>query len=207
MVMAALYLYLDPRDVETLSGWLNLEEDLAQIRSDGPGRWIASSDIDVTTPGRHCLFQTRSGPLPLLGAKSAAGHWSDDVEPVTDPFAGWTERRTGQNPDLPYFGPGHQAVFWFNCSTSWRPGRGPARSTFEWIGNRYAGLDGPAPDPAKKWWARLRRWCATQGEPRKAVGSTKGPTHLTFPGAAVEIDAWAADPTMVPHRPEGNRAR
>ena len=196
----AVYLYLNPDDLENVSAWLNNEMGIAQIRPDGPSRWKASSEIDVTSGGRHCLFHIDSGPLPLMGANDAPGKQRDHVEPIVDPFGGWVERRAGGKAGLPYFGPGHQAVFWFQCSTSWDPDRGPRRSTFEWIGNHYAILDGPAPDGAKKWWGRLRRWCAKEGEARKAVGSSTGPTYLTFPGAAAEIDAWVADRTVVPDR-------
>lgn len=149
--MPWLPLYIDLQDLETLSSWLNNEPDIAIIESIGEGHWQARSDISIIASGRYCLFHKMSGPLPLL-----VKNWRGKEAVILDPFAGWREKRTGANPKLPYFGAGHPAIFWLNVRI--KNENEIEMSSFEWIGNHYSIIGQPAPDAAKKWWNRLRRW-------------------------------------------------
>jgi hypothetical protein len=115
-----------------------------------------------------------AGRLPLVrGGGIAAGV-------IDDPWAGWTDERTGADPALPYFGAGDPAILWWNVRTRGRGG-GLGLSSFEWIGNRYAVLGTPAPATTESWWKRLLR-----GVARDAV---KIPRNGPWDGESAEI--WA----------------
>ncbi len=153
--MAIIKMYLLNEDLKSLSEFLCAEKDIALIKSVGKGRWQAFTDFEITESGRHCLFHSAAGPLPLL-----AGNHGDPDGVISNPFEGWQENRAGANPKQPYFGSGHTAIFWLNVRLE-DDGK-VSMSYFEWIGNHYSILGRPAPDVAKKWWARLRRWVKKQ---------------------------------------------
>jgi hypothetical protein len=150
--MPWLPLYADETDIPELASWLNADDDVAFIAADRPRCWKAVSSVDAITGGRYCLWHVPSGPLPLLGD----GPVQDNHVP--DPWAGWTEMRTGADPRTPYFGPGHPGVIWLNPRPAGysRPGA-VGLSSFEWIGNHYRLIGSPAPEATEKWWQRLRR--------------------------------------------------
>jgi len=96
------------------------------------------------------LWHRPSGPLPLVGPfKSAVGE-------VLDPFAGWTEIRSGANAHQPYFGAGHTGVVWWNVKIESKQLPGLGLSSFEWIGNHYKIIGQPAKPETEAWWKRLR---------------------------------------------------
>ncbi len=165
--MPWLPLYLDHKDLQLSSQWLSSEEDIALIESAGPGDWKAVLDFEISKSGRYCLFHKNSGPLPLLTANSEE---ADEV--IVDPFKGWSERRAGANPSFPYFGAGHPAIYWLNVRIN--PGGQIGFSSFEWIGNHYSIIGQPAPEPAKRWWNRLRRWVKKNAERIPRSGSIEG---------------------------------
>ena len=165
--MPWLPLYIDKTDVGFLSAWLNGEPELAIIQSLGDGRWRASEGISITESGRYCLFHKSSGPLPLIAEMP---NLVDGV--VKNPFEGWQEKRSGRDPDTPYFGAGHPAIFWLNVRLGGSSEIG--LSSFEWIGNHYSVLNGPAPDGANKWWARLKRWVKKNSTRIPRQGSIEG---------------------------------
>ncbi len=173
-------MYLINEDLENLSEFLCSEKEIALITSVGEGRWQAFSDFEITDSGRYCLFHSGAGPLPLL-----AENREDPDEEVSNPFDGWQEKRAGANPDQPYFGSGHPAIFWLNLRLK-EDGK-VGMSSFEWIGNHYAQIGRPAPDVAKKWWGRLGRWVRKQ--------SFKVPRQGELDGNSKEI--WAFSSAML----------
>ena len=113
--MAWIPMYLLDKDVEFLNDWLNQEEEIAFLVSNGHKRWIAkkehnvSADIGTQLIGdgyalgmpnyvEYYLWHIPSGQLPLLGdsggtatLKLTREHWEKDGK-VIDPWSGWTER-------------------------------------------------------------------------------------------------------------------
>jgi len=180
--MPWLPLYIEKTDLAFLSAWLNKEPNLAIIQSAGNGFWKASEKISIHDDGRYCLFHTTSGPLPLL---AETPNFPNGI--VENPFQGWREKRSGKDTKNPYFGAGHQAVFWLNvrCGKDSEIGL----SSFEWIGNHYSVLDGPAPAEANKWWARLKRWVKKNSNRIPRQGSIDGPKKeiYAFEGALKSI--------------------
>lgn len=138
-------------DLPAIEAWLDGDGAIAQIVSEGEGKWRARMNVELGMPGRWHFFHIACGPLPLLMPKDSG---EPDGE-IADPFAGWTERRAGAEPTTPYFGPGHVGVFRFAIG---REKEGVSNFTVQWIGDHYAILGQKAPDAAKKWWGRLRRF-------------------------------------------------
>lgn len=149
--MPWLPLYADKHDIDNLFEWLNAEESIAFIISDGPKRWIAVQTLEAPCSGRVCLWHAESGPLPLLRKLLPDGR-------IRNPWKGWTEKRTGADSSSPYFGPGHPGVYWLNVNTTSKDAEdGIGLTSFEWIGNHYKCIGNAAPIVTKKWWERLRR--------------------------------------------------
>ena len=139
-------------DPGTLLSLLNDDPEAAFIIADGPGKWKAVETIDAFTDRRCTIWHVPSGPLPLL----AAVHGDRDGE-VDDPWAGWTERRAGAIPTIPYFGPdqtGHVRLTIKNFAGGNEPRIG--LSAVEWTGNHYARIGSPADPATERWWKRLR---------------------------------------------------
>ncbi len=177
-------MYLVEEDLHSLSSWLTDEAKISLIQTIGPGEWQAFEDFEVYEPGRYCLFHSESGPLPLLS--------NDPDRPdseVSDPFAGWVEHRAGANPNQPYFGAGHPAIFWLNVRLKENGIVG--MSSFEWIGNHYSQIDRPAPEVSKKWWERLRRWVKKQSFiiPRDGPLDGTGKEIWAFSSALLEFES------------------
>lgn len=181
--MPWLPLYLNKTDLETLISWLNAETEIAYIVSDGPKKWKAVHGLPTPVDGRHCLWHTESGPLPLLRKLLPDGE-------IHDPWSGWKEARTGANSSCPYFGAGHPGVYWLNAHTdSKRESGALGMSSFEWIGNRYRAIGHGAPEVARKWWGRLGRWAKKQAMriPREGPCEGPHPEIWAFPSALAEI--------------------
>jgi hypothetical protein len=179
--MPWLPMYADENDLEALLAWLNDEQEIAFIVSNGHKKWIARKSLEKMEQGRYCLWHTPSGLLPLLAANSVIqkkleqrGYflWPKSSRPlprlvtsilgfrrvVRDPWKGWTERLTGADPLVPYFGPGHPGVIWLNVRVEGRDPPGSlGMSSFEWIGNHYKCIGHAAPESTSKWWRRLKR--------------------------------------------------
>jgi hypothetical protein len=150
--MPWLPLYVNDADLQELLSWLNSDEEIAFIVSDGPKRWKAVPSLEKIANGRYCIWHSPSGPLPLLG------HGTIKDSQVRDAWAGWTEVRTGADPNTPYFGPGHPGIVWLNARpTAYRTPKAIGLSSFEWIGNRYRIIGSPAPETTEKWWQQLRK--------------------------------------------------
>jgi hypothetical protein len=148
-------MYIAREDLDSLSMWLNEENDIAIIESIGVGKWQAKDKLNINSSGTYCLYYKPAGPLPLLAASP-----DDQDEEIPDPFAGWQENRAGAEPENPYFGSCDTAIFWFDVCLKKNGIIGI--STFSWIGNHYSIIGKPAPDVAKKWWGRLGRMVKKQ---------------------------------------------
>ena len=182
-------MYLIEEDLKCLSEWLNGEKEIALIKSVGERKWQAMNDFEITEQGRYCLFHTNSGPLPLLSE-----NFGEPDEEIPNPFVGWQEKRAGANPNQPYFGAGHPAIFWLNARL--KNNNVIGMSSFEWIGNHYAQIGRPAPDVAKKWWGRLGRWVRKE--------TFKIPREGPIDGDRKEI--WAFSSAMLEIESGVNRA-
>ena len=148
-------MYIIEEDLADLSEWLNAEESISLIQSAGEHQWKAFSEFQISQDGRHCLYHSGGDPLPLLGENP-----NEENETITNPFEGWSEKRSGANPNSPYFGAGHPSIFWLNVRMEGKDSIG--MSSFEWIGNHYSVIGKTAPPVTKKWWERLRRWTKKQ---------------------------------------------
>jgi hypothetical protein len=152
--MPWLPFYADHVDFAQIIDWLNNNDQLAFLVSDGPRRWRAISDLDSLTSSRVCLWHVPSGLLPLLHPNPRR-----DVSLITDPWSGWEELRTGADPSTPFFGAGHPGVVWFNHRpVSLRNGGGIGLSSYEWIGNHYRLTGNPATPATESFWKLLRKW-------------------------------------------------
>jgi len=179
--MPWLPMYLVSQDAPPLLALLNEDPDLAFLVTAGAGRWIAHSRVPDLSLGRTALWNVPSGPLPLLGTTA-----SDADEVVADPWAGWTENRKGADPAVPYFGAGHPGVIWSNLRIQARDVDSTCGlSSFEWIGNRYAGIGSAATTRTERWWKSLRGRVRkiTHRVPRARLDSSSPPEIYAFRSA------------------------
>ena len=183
-VLPWLPLYLAYDDLTLISNWLSADEDIALITSTGPSEWKAVSNFDITVTGKYCLYHKRSGGLPLL---PKTGNSAPEI--IQNPSDGWREQRSGANPNLPYFGAGTPSVFWFNVRMEENGVIG--LSSFEWIGNHYSIIGNSAPELAKKWWNKLKRWSKKNAVRIPRSGAIEGakPEIWTFRAAFKEIES------------------
>ena len=182
LAMPWLPIYAGEADLQELLSWLNADEEIAFIISDGPKRWKAVSSLGAIGSGRNCIWHVPSGPLPLLGdGKIKDSH-------VPDPWNGWEEVRTGADPNKPYFGPGHPGIVWLDARPRGVGKRGAVGlSGFEWIGDRYRVIGKAAPEATKKWW-QLRRFVKKVAVRIPRVGPHDGPNPEIY-GASVGVSA------------------
>ena len=151
-----------------LCGILDADEEIAILRGDGPGRWIAQRQVPVLPDGKYALWHIPSGPLPLLHRKGGDGL-------IENPWAGWREEMPGAEPSTSYFGAGHPRIFSLELYRTplgkggyydavgedekrWRV---PAAqvigmSCFGWIGNRYRDIGNGSEATTEKAWKSLR---------------------------------------------------
>jgi hypothetical protein len=182
-------MYLLNDDVGLLVEHLDNDADLAWLASTDPGHWIATLHHPPLVR-RMGLWHAPSGPLPLL----AADPGEQAVDWIHDPWSGWQERRSGSNPNTPYFGAGHPGVYWLNLRADpYRPTKTAeiGLSSFEWIGNHYRQI-GSRPDPStERHWKALRRWVGKMAVkiPRAGDADRFAPEIFAFPHALAAIRA------------------
>jgi hypothetical protein len=177
--MAWIPLYLNKSDEKELLTFLNQEDEIAFIVSNGENNWKAVNTINEFPEQRIVLWHTPSGKLPLLTP-------DDSEEWIEEPSNGWIEKRKGADERTPYFGAGWPGVIHLNIRTNNESEIG--MSSFEWIGNHYSIIGISASETTKKFWNRLRRQIkkrAVQISRSDREGSK--PEVFTFNGALDEI--------------------
>ncbi|MFC6999045.1 hypothetical protein [Rufibacter roseus] len=190
--MAWLPMYLAQQDVELLNNWLNQEEELAFLVSNGNRKWIAKKEhdirVDLATQKsglghvEYNLWHVPSGPLPLLDLASAAS------AQITDPWAGWTEVRPGANSVIPYFGAGHPGVIHLEVKIT-DEGEIPI-SNFGWIGNHYKIIGNGADKTTEKFWNKLKRMAKKDATQIPRCNDSRGKKEIyAFPSAYQEIES------------------
>lgn len=176
--MAWLPMYLLNKDIDFLNDWLNQEEEIAFLVSNGHRKWIAQKehkikadigtqifgdghDFAIPNYAEYNLWHIPSGKLPLLdsnrdGVKLKLGKqdWDENGK-IENPWLGWTEIRTGANSRIPYFGAGHPGVIHLEINL---PHDQEIRmSNFGWIGNHYKIIGNGANELTVKFWSKLKR--------------------------------------------------
>lgn len=185
--MPWLPLYLTESDASALIDLLAQDPEIAFLVPDGPRRWRAVKAISANGTNRVGLWHVPSGPLPLLPATHG-----NPIQLVQDPWLGWTEERTGADPNTPYFGAGHPGVVWLNLRTTGRDhGSCCGFSSFEWIGNHYKVIGNSAAPSTEVWWKSLRRRVAKLSHkvPRQQLSSSLPPEVFAFPSAYLLLEA------------------
>jgi hypothetical protein len=197
-------MYLAQDDVQGVLDLLNDDPEIAFVVSNGPGEWVAKSEVVTLSLSRTGLWHVPSGPLPLLRPKP-----DTHTDPLSDPWSGWIERLQGADPSTPYFGPGHPGIFWLNLHPEgWEEGSFCGLSSFEWIGNHYTALGSRAAPETERWWRRLRQRIAkrTRRVPRKSLSSGEVPEIFAFDAAYCRLEAGGiADMNPSPHRRPASR--
>lgn len=205
-------MYLLQDDVAFLNDWLNQEDEIAFLVTQGEKKWIAKKQHDILRDIRiqtfvqgddsvitkyaveYNLWHVPSGLLPLLAGNSSGtklkfskGDWQDDSE-ILDPWTGWTELRTGANPRIPYFGAGHKGVIHLEIHIS-ESGEIPM-SHFGWIGNHYARIGHEENQTTDKFWNKLKRMVKKSSTqiPRTNAAEWRKEVYA-FPGAYKEIQS------------------
>jgi len=180
-------MYLTEPDASELIDLLTQDPEMAFLVSDGPRRWRAVEAISAKGIERVGLWHIPSGPLPLLPAI-----YDGPIHQVDDPWLGWTEERTGANPNTPYFGAGHPGVIWLNLRTGGKDsGSCCGLSSFEWIGNHYKVIGNAATPTTETWWKSLRRRVTklSRKVPRQRLSSSSPPEVFAFPRAYTLLEA------------------
>jgi hypothetical protein len=184
-IMPWLPIYADEEDFQVIHDWLNQNDEIAFIVPDGPSRWRAVYTVARMDSPRICLWHVPSGPLPLRHPLP-----SKRIDPITDPWSGWTELRGRADHAYPYFGFYHVGVIWLERSPQ-RDGHADTigLSSFGWTGNVHAKAGHPAPESTKKFWANLRSWTKKNAVKIPRSGSLDGPRPeiWAFPSALSAI--------------------
>ena len=192
--MPGLSYFIDEDDLHVLIDRLNADTEIAFIVPDGPlgpenrghrllwrlgsdmghrQRWRAVQTVDGLRDGRHSLWHVPAGPLPLLKPGREGPLVRPPDPPIPDPWAGWTEERSGAEPEAPYFGPGCHATISLQLWTRHRPYTQAERaaltapiswwteghdflaaSDLGWTGSYFR----PAPSQTRRWWNRMKAW-------------------------------------------------
>ena len=207
--MAWTPMYLLREDVAFLNDWLNQEDEIAFLTSQGEKKWIATKqhniigDIGTQKIGQshdfvipnfveYNLWHVPSGPLPLLesntgGVKLKFGNddWNNEGK-ISNPWSGWTEIRTGANSRIPYFGAGHPGVIHLGIKIS--DSEEIPMSSFGWIGNHYKIIGNAADQTTEKFWNKLKRMVKKIGTQIPRSNSPEGKKEIyAFPAAYKEI--------------------
>ncbi len=188
--MPWLPLFLERSDAELLLQRLNEDDEVAFLIANGPKQWKAVKTLSALPDADYSLWHTLGAPLPML----VQGQFAPEGF-VDDPWSGWTERCTGDDPTRPYFGAGHPSHVILNVKT--RTDGKPHRlageviglSGFQWIGERYKSVGGPGAGPTKQWWNRLKHWVSKNAKKIPREGPVEG-QHAeiwAFPSALASI--------------------
>ena len=194
-------MYLINDDVARLCELLDVDEEIALIRPDGPGRWKAQRNVPTLRDGEYALWHIPSGPIELESTNVKA-----KPKKVKDAFAGWREIVKPFQRGVPWFGPGPLGIIRLRIhrkagpagrmfrSLTARPWSAPADdviglSSFSWIGNHYSIIGYRAAKATQRWWQSLRRRIAKEAKQIASAGpSNRGPKDAwAFPAALAQI--------------------
>ena len=183
--------YASTSDLPLVQEMATADADLALLAPVKDDHWRATLDFTLTQDGRFPLWHVPSGPLPLM--PDSVG---DAIGVIDDPFAGWRHLRFGDG--RPFFGnpPG---LLWLELHVQAKqPGNSLGMSSFEWIGNYFAGLGDVAPEVTRKRWAKLRSRFSRLGPrvPRGAIDRGRKPEVFALPGALEMLSAGAEADTF-----------
>ena len=202
-------MYLMKPDIEFLNDWLNQEEEIAFLLSNGDKKWIAKKqhfilpdigtqkfgegyDFNIPNFVEYNLWHIPSGPLPFLGENKSVKlifkkeDWKDEAY-IPNPWFGWTELRTGANERIPYFGAGHPGIIHLEIKLNDDDG-GIPMSGFGWIGNHYKIIGNAAEETTEKFWNRLKKMAKKVGKQIPRGNNTNCRNEIfAFPAAYAEI--------------------
>src|SRR6266498_4489178 len=117
--MAWIPMYLVEPDVEFLNDWLNQEEEIAFLVSNGHKRWIAKKEHNILNDLKnnffafshpeYSLWHIPSGNLPVIKPHRGGvtlrlkeEDWKYE-QTISNPWEGWTELLTGHPSNILYF--------------------------------------------------------------------------------------------------------
>lgn len=178
--MAWIPLYLNKSDEKELLTFLNQEDEIAFIISNGENNWKAVNTVNEFPGLRIVLWHIPSGKLPLLTP-------DDSEEWIEEPYNGWSEKRQSADKRTPYFGAGWPGVICLNIRTN--DDNKIGMSSFEWIGNHYSAIGISASEKTKKYWNKLRRQIKKNSVQISRSGREGAkPEIFTYNGALTEIE-------------------
>lgn len=201
--MAWTPMYLMKEDIACLNDWLNQENEIAFLISNGQNKWIAKerhniiSDLGTQNIEHEYssvipnfvefnLWHVPSGSLPLLESELTETTNSSDNGKILDPWTGWTEKRTGANSRIPYFGAGHPGIIHLEIKIS--ENEEIPMSCFGWIGNYYKIIGNAADPTTEQFWNKLKRMIKKTGILIPRANDTKRKNEIyAFPNAYREI--------------------
>lgn len=160
--MPYIPIYLHENDVQDLNLWLNNQESIAFLVSNGDRRWIAQKENNILegkdmkdnrkpTKISYKLWHVPSGKLPLLKKMDDN---SGEAQTIDNPWLGWEELYPGADSSVPYFGAGCTGIF--NLTVKIGTDQLIEMSTLNWIGNRYKIIGDGALESTEKFWRKLR---------------------------------------------------
>jgi len=188
--MPWLPMYLDKKDVQAIQTYLNADEEIAFIVSNGPKRWKTVKTVDKFPDGVYRLWFIPSGPLPLVPPTSLNGREPTEDDLIMNPWKGWSTQPSFKY-WFPDFGGGHPGVFRLTiCSNSKNyPGK-IGISGVEWIGDHFKIIGHGADNHSKAYWNKLKNWVKKNAKQIPREGSIEGPKPeiWAFPSALKGIE-------------------
>jgi hypothetical protein len=204
--MPSIQMYLDGADVDFLNDWLNQEEEIAFLTSNGRKHWIAKKEHSISDDLRNILekfgyfgfpfdyelWHVPSGPLPLIKPNNGVVSLRMKEEDwkykdfISNPWLGWKEETEGSNPRIPYF-ESHPGVLQVTITPTqqW----GISTSYFGWIGNHYSIIGNKANPLTEKFWKRLYQMVRKVSTQIPRGNNKLGKKMIyAFPNALIEIN-------------------
>ncbi len=154
--MSFIQMYLEPEDADILLSWLNDDEHIAFIKSNGPKKWIAVKTLDKLKT-RNTLWHIPYSNLPLQKP------YPEEPGIIFNPWNGWEEMHENKS-KVPYFGTGCPGIIEldvlidrFYIDEDRKPVDVILKSSFGWIGNYFRIIGRPALKETEIWWKRMRQ--------------------------------------------------
>ena len=188
--MQNLIIYATKLDSHEIRQWINEEAEVTWIikvdEKDGIHSWKAVNAIDTLAEQEYALWHIGSGPLNVpSGIRGAPG------QIVSDPFAGWSEGKSGTDATRPWFGTNLPGPYHFKFMEAGCEAPGSlARSDMSWAQDRYKSIGKPAHPDAMRWWKKLHRFVGKSSVqiPLTSTAGGKSSSAYVFPDAKLQID-------------------